>query len=66
MACKYLQSQQEFQQNLQTAGFADHPGIQAMGIMQADMPVERFLAMAQFAQALRRKQAARDKFDKRT
>ena len=53
----------DFQKSLPTSGFADHPGIAATGVMQADPTVEQVLEMAPFARALQRKRAERREFE---
>ena len=55
---------QDFQQSLRTSGFANHPGIVATGIMQANMTVEQLLGMALFVQAMQRKRAERRELER--
>ena len=55
VAHEYLDRLQDFQQSLRNLGFADHPGITAMGIMQANLMLEQVLHMTLFVQALQRK-----------
>ena len=55
LADQYVRNIQPFQADLQEAGLADHPCIDATGIMRECPTVQQVMALLPFVQPLRRK-----------
>ena len=62
VACDYVHSVQNFQQNLLIAGLAEDPGIIATGIMRPEISVERILRLPPFVNALQKQNEAKEEY----